>query len=221
MATTTTIRSVCRKCGTIAKYGKSSCCGRGGSWFGNCGSTGNAKSRHTWNEGIHVCKTRPQSNRASGRQSNAAQRLNSKSVMTVSKVFTFTPTNTPIPIPVRTSSIKPVNKSINKSPDGTTEYGTGKAKFKTITMAPTTITYTSANTSMSNTSTTATMLMTAAPHTSTLATTIPTTTIVAMTVIIQTAKEETVTDWVSQGMCYAQNVSEFVMNSHVVLTYTC
>jgi hypothetical protein len=34
---TTTVRPVCRKCGTIAKSRKSSCCGRGGSWFRNCG----------------------------------------------------------------------------------------------------------------------------------------------------------------------------------------
>merc|ERR1719174_1643012 len=66
-STTTTVRPVCRKCGTIAKSRKSSCCGRGGSWFRNCGSAGNAKLLHTWYEGILICKTRAPSKRASGR----------------------------------------------------------------------------------------------------------------------------------------------------------
>ena len=35
-----------------------SCCGRGGSWFGNCGSVGNANFDHTWHGGITVCKAR-------------------------------------------------------------------------------------------------------------------------------------------------------------------
>ena len=39
-----------------------SCCGRGGSWFRNCGSDGNAKLHYTWSEGIHACKLpQPQS----------------------------------------------------------------------------------------------------------------------------------------------------------------
>ena len=50
----------CPKCGIIEKSGKISCCGRGGSWFRNCGSAGNTKLHHTWYEGIQACKTRPQ-----------------------------------------------------------------------------------------------------------------------------------------------------------------
>merc|ERR1719201_1528750 len=75
--TTTTISSVCLKCGTIAKSGKRSCCGGGGSWFRNCGSTGNAKRRHTWYEGIQACKTRVELKTVSGQRSNAAQQSNS------------------------------------------------------------------------------------------------------------------------------------------------
>merc|ERR1712203_897227 len=67
--TTTTITSVCPKCGTIAKSGKSSCCGRGGSWFKNCGSAGNTKLEHTWHEGMHACTARRQSGMAVGQQS--------------------------------------------------------------------------------------------------------------------------------------------------------
>merc|ERR1711981_200440 len=47
--------SVCDKCGSIGKSGKASCCGRGGSWFRNCGSVGNAKFQYTWYEGIQAC----------------------------------------------------------------------------------------------------------------------------------------------------------------------
>ena len=58
-ATATTINAVCHKCGIISKSAKISCCGRGGSWFRNCGSVGNAKLDHTWHEGIRVCSGRP------------------------------------------------------------------------------------------------------------------------------------------------------------------
>ena len=53
-----------------------SCCGRGGSWFKNCGRAGNAKLHHTWYEGIQACKKLEHSKRAIGLQSNAAQQLN-------------------------------------------------------------------------------------------------------------------------------------------------
>merc|ERR1719247_2057882 len=74
---TTTAKPVCTKCGTVKKSRKRSCCGHGGSWFRNCGRADNAKLRHTWYEGIRACKTRAQSKKAIGRQSNAAQRLHS------------------------------------------------------------------------------------------------------------------------------------------------
>ena len=37
-----------------------SCCGHGGSWFGKCGSTIDAKFDHTWYEGLQECKSRPE-----------------------------------------------------------------------------------------------------------------------------------------------------------------
>merc|ERR1719182_1324095 len=107
----TTISSTCPKCGT-GKSGKMSCCAHGGSWFRNCGRSGNVKLRHTWYEGIQACKTPAQSKRASGRQSNAAQRLNSsngvdtgnsKAVMTTEKSFAVTSDNTSTPIPFKTT----------------------------------------------------------------------------------------------------------------------
>merc|ERR1711934_701701 len=72
MTTTNTV-SVCPRCVTIAKSGKNSCCGRGGSWFKTCGGTGTKKNHHTWYEGIKVCKVRSQSKTAVGQQLNAAQ----------------------------------------------------------------------------------------------------------------------------------------------------
>merc|ERR1719201_2527079 len=72
--TTTTVNSLCSKCGIIVKSGKISCCGRSGSWFGKCRSAGNAKLDHTWYEGIQACKQAlAQSKAAVGRQPNAAQ----------------------------------------------------------------------------------------------------------------------------------------------------
>merc|ERR1719305_1436371 len=55
--TTTITVPVCPRCGTIVKSDKISCCGRGGSWFKNCGGIGNIKLHHTWYEGIQACKT--------------------------------------------------------------------------------------------------------------------------------------------------------------------
>ena len=87
----------CLKCGTIKKSGKASCCGRGGSWFGNCGVGGNIKLDHTWYEGIQTCKTLPQSNTAIEQQIAGVQdkgigsnMTKFKSVFTFVKVFTLT-----------------------------------------------------------------------------------------------------------------------------------
>ena len=104
--TTMTVSSVCPKCGTIAKSGKMSCCGRGGSWFKNCGGAGNGNTRlhHTWYEGIQSCTARTQSRTADGQQGNAAQRkrigyfygadkANSTGLITAAKSFTFSPAN--------------------------------------------------------------------------------------------------------------------------------
>ena len=170
--TATTITPVCRKCGTIRKSGKSSCCGRGGSWFRNCGSAGNAKNSHTWYEGIQVCKARK---RASGRESNAAQQQlnpsngadmrNPKAVMTTT-TFALTPGNTPKTFP----------------------------DFKTFTTTPITTISTSANTPMDpmiNTSSVTTAFTIS--HTDTLTmTTSDTSTMITQTVIA--------TGWISHGM---------------------
>ena len=101
---TTTIMSGCPKCGTIAKSGESSCCGRGGSWFKNCGGVGNAKLHHTWYEGIQACKARSQSMTVVDEQLNGAQPkdidssqatvVNGKTVTAATKTFVFASVNT-------------------------------------------------------------------------------------------------------------------------------
>ena len=53
---TTAVASGCPKCGSL-KSGKSSCCGRGGAWFGKCADEVNDKFDHTWVEGISECKS--------------------------------------------------------------------------------------------------------------------------------------------------------------------
>ena len=45
---------MCPKC-AINKAGKRSCCARGGTWFKNCGDTGDTTVDHTWAEGIQAC----------------------------------------------------------------------------------------------------------------------------------------------------------------------
>ena len=71
-ATTMTV-SVCPRCGTIAKSGKPSCCGRGGSWFKSCGGGSNTQHPRTWYDGIQACKSRPRFKRGIGQQLNAAE----------------------------------------------------------------------------------------------------------------------------------------------------
>ena len=51
-----TVGSACPKCGITTKSGKISCCGRGGSWFGDCGSGGDTKFGHTWYDGLQSCR---------------------------------------------------------------------------------------------------------------------------------------------------------------------
>ena len=107
--------SVCPKCGIIAKSGKSSCCGRGGSWFKNCGGSGNTKLQHTWNEGIQACKARSQSTTNIRQQINDAQEriidssqgdsmANDKAVIAATKTFAFASVNT--------STLKSVTSSV-------------------------------------------------------------------------------------------------------------
>ena len=79
MTTAIAVSAVCPRCGTIGKSDKMSCCGRGGSWFDNCGGAGNAKLHHTWYEGIQACKARSQSKIVISQELNGAQQKNTES----------------------------------------------------------------------------------------------------------------------------------------------
>ena len=185
---TTTTSSICRTCGTIKKFGKSSCCGRGGSWFRNCGSGGDTKRRHTWYEGIQACEARAQLETVSGQESNAAQQpssahgvgtVKSKSAINVIKPYAFSPANTLTTMPGSNPVIiAPANvlvKASNATSDSTST-GSGSDTLTTTTISA---------------------------ITSPIKTT---------TMITQTAKEETTTtDWISQGMYYARSVFQFNM----------
>ena len=77
--TTTAVSVVCPKCGIAKKSGKISCCGRGGSWFDQCGGAGDTKVGHTWHEGLQACKARAQSSIVIGQQLNGAHQANNDS----------------------------------------------------------------------------------------------------------------------------------------------
>ena len=68
-----TIDVVCPKCGITKQSGKLSCCGRGGSWFGNCGAAGTAKLRYKWSDGIRACKAQSQSKVVIGQELHGAR----------------------------------------------------------------------------------------------------------------------------------------------------
>ena len=53
------ITSRCRKCGIDKRSGKPTCCARGGNWYSDCGSVGDANFSHTWAEGLQACKDMP------------------------------------------------------------------------------------------------------------------------------------------------------------------
>ena len=123
MTNTIRSRSVCSKCGTVAKSGKHSCCGRGGSWFRNCGIGVNTNFDHTWFEGLRVCKIRAQFKRTIDWDSNAARQRNSsnnigtgnsKAVVSTANLFALTSGDTSPLIPARTRRITPENASMGK-----------------------------------------------------------------------------------------------------------
>jgi len=72
VSTTITTSPICSECGTMRKSGVKTCCAKGGSWFGKCGSADDANVGHTWYEGVQVCKAR-QSRVAVGQQLRASR----------------------------------------------------------------------------------------------------------------------------------------------------
>merc|ERR1711981_224993 len=73
----------CSKCGKFKKSGRASCCAPGGSWFKDCGTSGNKKSKkfdHTWFEGIQARKSKWASKSAFAAASFAAMNAAEKYV---------------------------------------------------------------------------------------------------------------------------------------------
>ena len=129
LATTRTISSMCPKCGIIAKSGRASCCGRGGSWFGNCGAAGKEKLDHNWSEGFQACKSRSQSKTVIGQQLHGADhksngvsddtddRVNAEAVITAANTFTFAVDNMSTPMQGKTPVILSANILVSESID--------------------------------------------------------------------------------------------------------
>lgn len=46
----------------MERRGTLSCCGKGGSWHGKCGSSGDTNTEHTWHEGVKACENPSQQN---------------------------------------------------------------------------------------------------------------------------------------------------------------
>ena len=124
-----------------------SCCGQGGSWFGNCGGTGGIKLGHTWHEGLQACKIRAQSKTVVKQHLNDAQQESngffdgdnnpkSKTVSSAVKPLTF-------------SSAQMLNALAIRTPATTFRaYGTSTTNSKPITPATIAITSTPANVSL-------------------------------------------------------------------------
>ena len=106
LATVTTISLACPKCGIIKQSGKISCCGRGGSWFGKCGSVGDTNIDHTWHEGLQACKGRTRfghkvqkAQEQRNGSANGDSSANAKAVITAEKPRAFTSESMPGVLP--------------------------------------------------------------------------------------------------------------------------
>ena len=129
----------CPKCGIIVKSDKLSCCGRGGSWFGNCGVAGEANLDHEWSEGFQACKARSQSENVvdpqlhdtqheSNAMSNDADRINFTAsanmvTSTLANLSTDSSTTTSLSMPTITAaSVFMPHTSTDVAPVHTSEH---------------------------------------------------------------------------------------------------
>ena len=133
------ISSICVECGTIMKSAKLSCCGRGGAWFGNCGSGTNSNLGHTWQEGIQVCKGRQfqaavVQQRLNASQANSTSSSVDASAATESKAHILASTggNTSQPTAVTTLVTVPTRGSIIAAASMSLAYDAGSVPYKTI-----------------------------------------------------------------------------------------
>ena len=154
--TTAPIGPACPECGIIKKSGKSSCCGRGGSWFGTCGIASNTDLGHTWYEGIEACRARQfgvlvkqleaSLPKAKDHSDDTNMGMESKAIVVTAHMFTTIPTNMSTLLSDTTTITVPANESIimpaHKLPGA---HDLSKATSKPITAAIATIIHTSAS----------------------------------------------------------------------------
>ena len=174
-AATTTISSACLTCGAIKKSGKLSCCARGGSWFGNCGATGNTKFQYSWYEGIQACKAR-QPKTVMGQQLNSVQQnsnnsshdnsdiMNSKTAIVIAHMSVSKSAGRPISgttlspmranAPIKVSTVATSNLTTRDTSGSNTvsvrtsvNYSTYMTRSKVISTTTTRVTHTFANVS--------------------------------------------------------------------------
>ena len=123
--TKTRISPVCSECGSIGKSGARSCCGRGGSWFGSCGSAGDTKLDHTWYEGIRVCNEKQfqavasqqlyvSQAKANTSSDDSSARTVSKAVIVSEYIFISKSAHKSKPLTVVSSLTLPVNTMVAK-----------------------------------------------------------------------------------------------------------
>ena len=154
-AATTPISPVCPACGIVKRSGKLSCCAPGGSWFGNCGSAGNANLEHTWHEGIRVCNTQyhvvmGQHLHASQPKGNANMGMDSKLVIVTTHAFVSTSTNASMIVPVAAlNTVLANNTPIITAARKALPYGANTTTSEAPTKSSTKIIHTSANISTS------------------------------------------------------------------------
>ena len=122
-----------------------SCCGRGGSWFGNCGSNGDTRHNHTWSEGLQACKTWTPSkiNRVEQQMdslSDCVHSSKSKRVVKGAKLIAFTSSAQP--------GAFPIVESVNTSADTLRAYHAFTRKSKPIMTIVTTMVSRLTNTSV-------------------------------------------------------------------------
>ena len=145
--------SSCPKCGTMKKSGTMSCCGRGGSWFGNCASAGHTKVHHTWQEGIRACKDRQFQTAVAQTSHGSRPKNNNNSDTSIDDLDAVVvaahmigsapiPAETPVPISVVTLIIMPAHTSQVR--------GSGQIAPRTTTTSTTTIVHTSVKTTTPN-----------------------------------------------------------------------
>ena len=104
-----------------------SCCGYGGSWFGNCGADGKSKLPYKWSEGVMACKTRPHPKRIIEHPPHDARHQNNDSHnhldetisnAVITAPYMFKSTSTPMKgetSAVNVSSSMPINMPTNSS----------------------------------------------------------------------------------------------------------